>query len=103
MPPKGFKYSKPFTKEHSLKLSISRTGEKNHKWKGERVSYSGLHHWIVRKLGRPDRCAVCDDDGQPHRSYHWANISKTYKRDLSDWIRLCVKCHKAYDMGKINL
>jgi len=25
---------------------------------------------------------------------HWHNISGEYKRDVSDWIRLCAKCHK---------
>jgi hypothetical protein len=29
--------------------------------------------------------------------YHWANISKKYKRDRVDWLRLCGSCHMRYD------
>lgn len=36
-----------------------------------------------------------------HRQYHWANISRSYKRDLSDWVRLCASCHKKSDLAKI--
>jgi hypothetical protein len=38
--------------------------------------------------------------------YHWANISGTYERLREDWLRLCVPCHKKYDIkalgGKIR-
>jgi len=32
---------------------------------------------------------------------NWANLSGQYKRDISDWVELCAKCHKNFDMGKI--
>lgn len=38
-----------------------------------------------------------------NKKIHWANISRLYKRDLDDWMRLCAKCHKAYDMDKLML
>jgi hypothetical protein len=28
---------------------------------------------------------------------HWSNKSGKYLRDISDWRRLCVKCHKFFD------
>ena len=31
------------------------------------------------------------------KMYHWANISKSYKRNRNDWLRLCVPCHMKYD------
>jgi hypothetical protein len=31
------------------------------------------------------------------RHVEWANISLLYKRDLSDWMVLCAKCHDRYD------
>ncbi len=34
---------------------------------------------------------------------HWANISHKYKRDLDDWIEMCVPCHKAYDKGRSDI
>ena len=36
-----------------------------------------------------------------HQSrYHWANVSGKYLRDISDWIQLCVKCHKQFDIER---
>lgn len=78
--------------------------EQHPNYKGEKVSYSGLHKWVTDRLGKPRHCAYCQDDTKKgDRMYQWANISHSYKRELSDWIRLCAKCHKAYDMGKISL
>ena|SRR3990167_5050758 len=57
-----------------------------------RRGYRGLHNWVERELGKPSLCAICGDDYR--RMYHWANISGEYKRELSDWRRLCVPCHK---------
>ena len=78
-------------------------GENNHSWKGNKVKYFGLHMWVAKELGKPKYCAYCRNEKLNHRQYHWANISHAYKRELSDWIRLCAKCHKAYDMGRIKL
>ena len=67
----------------------------NHNWKGNKVSYRGLHLWVERRLGKPMICKFCGDKTQKH--YHWANKSKNYLRDITDWIRLCPKCHKKFD------
>lgn len=54
-------------------------------------NYRGIHNWVERRLGKPKRCDVClvTED----KMYHWANISGQYKKELSDWRRLCVPCH----------
>lgn len=52
-------------------------------------------------LGSPKYCANCETIKAIR--YEWANISHFYKRDLSDWIRLCALCHRRYDKGKITL
>lgn len=57
--------------------------------------YSMVHHWIVKKLGKPKLCADCGTTED--RVYHWANVSGQYKRELSDWRRLCVPCHVRAD------
>lgn len=67
----------------------------NPKWRGDKVSYAALHQWVVRKLGRPKKCEHCGVEDR--KWYHWANKSGEYKRDLSDWIRLCVPCHRIFD------
>jgi hypothetical protein len=72
-------------------------GEAHHFWKGHNVQYRSLHMWVESKLGKPHMCEVCGKDGLSHRQYHWANLSGQYMRDLEDWLRMCVKCHRSYD------
>ena len=96
---KGNKYyesgkATQFKKEETM-------AEKNVNWKGDNVGYHGLHKWVARKLGKPSYCAYCQSTDI--KAYYWANISHAYKRELSDWVRLCAKCHSAYDHGKITL
>ena len=85
-------------------VEIRKLQNENHSnWKGDDVSYSGLHKWINRRLGKPTRCSHCGEDGLTGKFINWANIAGEYKRDFSDWVRLCKKCHKAFDTGKISL
>lgn len=77
------------------------TEERSSAWKGERVSYYGLHMWVRKNLGSAKMCEDCGKQGSGH-SMHWANISKQYKRDLSDWKQLCPKCHAIFDGRRKN-
>lgn len=70
-------------------------GENNHNWMGDDVGYTALHDWVKRNLGKAFWCTFCFS----MVNVQWANISHEYKRDLTDWIQLCVKCHKRYDLG----
>jgi hypothetical protein len=72
-----------------------RKGERSPNWKGDAVGYSGLHMWMVATFGQPTECDHCGTTEA--KRYDWANISKTYKRDRSDWLRLCASCHFKYD------
>lgn len=83
-----------------------RFGEGHHLWKGSDVSYSSLHKWVARWKGAPEQCERCGLSGLPpgrKRYFQWANISGKYRRDLMDWMRLCARCHKAYDRGEWRL
>jgi hypothetical protein len=65
------------------------------------VGIDALHAWVARHslhLGFCDHCGTSD------RKLEWANKSQQYKRDLSDWLRLCRSCHLKYDnkMGVRN-
>ena len=71
-------------------------GEKNPFWKGDDVSYHTLHHWIQRWLGKVKECVYCGNEN----NIQWASISHKAKRDLSDYIPLCAKCHSGYDNMK---
>lgn len=70
-------------------------GEKHPGWKGDLVGYHGIHKWIGRKLGVPNKCENCGVTTA--KKFEWANLSGEYKRDLSDWKRLCTSCHQKHD------
>lgn len=53
--------------------------------------YMAVHHWVKYHLGTPKLCDACGSTTA--KRYDWANISGEYKRDLSDWRRLCRFCH----------
>lgn len=76
----------------------ARFGKKNHEWKGDKVSYRVLHHWVVRHLGKATVCSFCGNISTYPRSIQWANKSHNYCRELNDWISLCIPCHKKYDL-----
>jgi len=94
------------TKEYRQKMSLMRTGEGNPMfgirgelspfWKGDRVSYSGLHKWVAKEMGRPTQCSLCK-----RRSRHidWANRTGLYLRETSDWFAVCRRCHRIHDRG----
>jgi hypothetical protein len=66
-------------------------------WKGDDVKYRALHHWVVRHLGSANKCEQCGKSKTTQKSIHWSNKSHKYLRNLTDWISLCVSCHKKYD------
>lgn len=74
-------------------------GEKHWKWKGDKISYTNLHKWLYDNYKKLDMCEFCGDGGK----LECANKSGEYKRDLTDWLTLCVKCHKAYDKGRKSI
>lgn len=69
--------------------------EENPNWKGDAVGYTALHMWLYGKLGQPQLCEVCGSTNK--KKYEWANISGLYKREVSDWKRLCTSCHRNFD------
>lgn len=74
-------------------------GPERSDWKGDAVSYSGLHAWVRRELGTPQKCSNCGTIEA--KQFEWANKSGKYKRDLGDWIRLCTSCHQKMDRAKL--
>ncbi len=66
-------------------------------WKGDDVGYLGLHVWVKKKLGQPDTCEHCGESGLTGNQIHWANKDHQYRRNLTDWLRLCKQCHINYD------
>lgn|SRR3990167_1998642 len=79
------------------------TGELNVNWRGDDVGYGALHDWVRSRLGTPDICEHCGKSGLKSRKIHWANKSREYKRDIIDWVRLCVPCHIRFDNSRKRL
>ena len=88
---------KKLSEEHKRKIGNAQRGSKGSAWKGDDVGYIGLHIWVNKRLGKPSKCDNCGKENLYGHKIHWANISKKYKRDIKDWIRLCVSCHWKFD------
>lgn len=66
----------------------------------EPKTYGTLHNWVRRNFGTPSQCENCGT--KDSKKFEWANISRKYLMDRSDWARLCCKCHRRYDLGTKN-
>lgn len=91
---KGRKLSEYHVKR--IRETIPKDNKSPH-WKGDKVGYMGLHNWIRKQLGTPDMCEHCGKTNLKSRQIHWANKSGKYLRNIEDWLRLCVSCHRKYD------
>lgn len=77
---------------------IGRIGPLSSRWKGEAASYSAKHSWLSRNYGK---ATFCENDIKHESSrFEWANISGEYRRDRSDYKRVCRACHAKMDMKK---
>lgn len=97
------------TEQHKKKISLSkmgaknpmfgkgylRLGSKNPAWKGDNLTYMGIHSRIRRIFGKPKRCEICGT--KTSKRYEWANISRKYKLNREDWKRMCESCHFKFD------
>lgn len=73
-------------------------GKNIYNFKGESAGYTAKHHWISKTFGTPIFCEICKTSKV--QRYEWSNISGKYKKDIRDWQRLCVKCHRNYDKSE---
>lgn len=66
-------------------------------WKGDKVKYVSMHMYIHYHYGKADCCEsdMCISDNP--KNFEWANLSGTYNRDIKDWKKLCIPCHKKMD------
>jgi hypothetical protein len=91
------KHSKRMSGKNNPMFGISINGENAHQWKGEFVSYEGLHIWVRKNKPKPDVCEMCNF----FKPKQISNISGEYKRDIDDFQWLCASCHWIYD-NQIN-
>lgn len=81
------------------KQGVAKKGSKNPMWKDGKLSRTGLHSWIRRNKPKPERCEICNFE----KPLDVANVSGTYKRELSDFQWLCRRCHMKSDGRFSNL
>ena len=77
----------PHTEEHKRKISEinKRLGitvpilkeESSPHWRGDDVGYSGIHRWIRRAKGVPEKCELC---GEEEEEIEWSNKDHQYQR-----------------------
>lgn len=79
-------------------LRTKTTGANHYSWKGEGVGYRGLHYWLRRTLGVPDKCSKCDKADTRPRFIQWASVNGKYPRDPRNYVPLCGSCHKLHDL-----
>lgn len=94
-PRKGIK--KPgFTNQTSFK-------PRRNLWETNVREYQAIHRWIKKEKGQPSFCEFCKRENLTPTQYHWANKSRKYLRNISDWIRLCHKCHQEWDHKYVSI
>lgn len=75
--------------------------EKHPLWKGDKVSYKGLHLWLKRNFGKANKCEHCYNPVA--KRYEWALIKgKKYQHKRENFIQLCTKCHHNYDESPVR-
>lgn len=86
-----------FRKGFDRRRIVQKKQKEHYLWKGEDASYSSKHKWIVKTYGKAAKCVQCGSE----KTVDWANISKRYLRERSDYKELCRKCHAAFDRDEI--
>jgi hypothetical protein len=83
-------------KAEKLKKKLKKYGKRS---KGrvfkKKLTYSGIHYWARTNIPKPKFC-ICPHCNKRKR-LEIANISGKYKKEFSDWVWLCKKCHMIYD------
>jgi len=95
---KGHKINlgKKHTEKTKQKIGIGNSGSKSWRWKDD-ASYSALHHWVRKYKGKAKICEDCGKKKTTPKSVQWCNKDHKYRRNLDDYISLCVPCHRKYD------
>lgn len=77
-------------------------GSRHYLWKQNReeLGYMAKHQWMIKNFGQPKTCEHCQRTDLSGHKIHWANVSNQYKLARTDWLRLCVSCHKLFDLSK---
>ncbi|MBO0813636.1 MAG: hypothetical protein J2P30_00555 [Actinobacteria bacterium] len=85
------------TAETRAKLSEGQRGSKGNGWKGDQVSYSGLHRYLRKTY---PKTGICEECGKHASRTDYALIKgRAYSRNREDYRELCHACHMRGDLG----
>ncbi len=76
-----------------MNRSDAKLGERNPMWKGNDLTYAGVHDRMRKRVKKPKWCARC----KKKAPRDLANKSGKYLLDKTDWEYLCRKCHMDSD------
>jgi hypothetical protein len=96
---KHSKYSKNLMAEAVRKRLLGKFGEEAMAFKGENAHFNTKHSWLKRHFDFGDKCKVCGAKD----NLELANINGTYNRDYTNYLYLCRRCHRRWDMGLVAL
>lgn len=103
---KGHIMSEETRRKISLKM-VGRSKNDAKNWKGNQADYYTIHKWVHLKKGKPKKCLICGLVGKyvsfkngEKWNLDWASKDHSYSRNLDDYIPLCKKCHRKYDIDR---
>lgn len=88
-------------------IELFKGNGKHHNFKGDKVTYYGIHDWFLDHLPKPKKCEKCGEKGSLNKGGKW-NIQralihgKKYERRLENFMSLCQRCHMKYDKTMVK-
>jgi len=83
-----------FGKKHSKETLEKMSGENNPSWKGDKAGYKAIHLWVRKHKPKMNSCEFCGK----HEELVMASKTHKYTRDLDEYLWLCRKCHRNFDI-----
>ena len=101
---------KKLSEEHKEKIKKSaKRGKLNSAWKGNKAGYRAFHCWIRKHFGKANKCEnrnkqiLSFNCSGKSNNFEWAKIQgRRCSRKKSDYIQLCISCHRKYDFRPKN-
>jgi len=82
------------TAETRAKLSEGQRGSKGNNWRGDDVSYSGLHRYLRKHY---PKTRICEECGEEKQTDYALIHGREYSRNRENYRELCHACHMRYD------
>jgi NUMOD3 motif len=83
--------------ETRRRMSESKRGELNPRWKGDGVGFHALHRWLNRNFPKAGVCEECGHEGKTEHAFK--RHPEPYTREPDDYRELCRSCHLKFDRG----